>query len=509
MEIFRKKNSEKGQIMVIGILSIAVLLVIGGTLVFVAVNDRIQSVRSEQATKAFYVADAGIEYAIYRLRSSSATFIASNTSIPNTDGTFDVSVSTTDIVNRYQIASTGHYPDASEARVNRNISVKIARDPPAQVFDYSYFINNWGWYWGRDITANGDVRSNGRFDFVNGPRVNGHIYAGLEIDDHGTPVRGTGGQADHQHQYQEKVDMPNLQDISYYQTKAINESGSITIDGSVLIDGVYGDDMGETGNLVLIGTSPDPIELNGTVVVTGDLVIKGKVIGQGTIYVGRNAYIADNIDYKNSPPSPRPVSETASVCDNWVQANKDKDLFCVAAKENIIMGDYTDTSGTEQWYAHNWLFSMGTEDVGQDGIPDTDDTGEGDGLFTPVYEDIDGDGVFDDNYNWSDIQTQTDITNFTNVPAGVTSFGDISSLTINKVEGLYYTNHAFAGRTGNAMVFNGTIVSKDEAIIYRNNITFNYDERANSRYHGDPNRFVDLGLPSVERMEVVEWEETD
>ncbi|MFH1783611.1 MAG: hypothetical protein ABH868_01745 [bacterium] len=503
------RNSEKGQMMVLSIVLMSVLLVVGAALVFISAHDKKQLVRSSQKTKAFYVADAGVEYAVYRLLSSANTFTVVSTVLPAAEGTFDVTVGTTAIANRYQISSTGYYPDSFSTKASSSISAKVVRDPAAPVFDYAYFINNWGWYWGRDITSNGDVRSNGRFDFRQGPRVNGHIYAGLEIEDGGTPIRGTGGQADHQHEYQDKVEMPNLQDLSYYQTKAIGEGGSIVINGVTLIDAVYGDDEGETGNIVLIGTSSDPIELSGTVVITGDLVIKGKISGQGTIYAGRNVYVADNIDYKNAPSSPRPASENPVVADAWVQAHKNDDLLCIAAKENIIMGNYTDTSGSEQWYAQYWLFGMGSEDVGQDGIPDTGDIGEGDGVFVPLYEDVDGDGVFDDNYNWSDIETQTAITDFTNVPVGVNNFGDLSSLTINKIEGVYYTNHAFTGRTGNAMKFNGSIVSKDEAIIYRNNITFNYDERTHSRYNADPNRFVDLGLPSVERVEVVEWSEVD
>ncbi|MFH1239014.1 MAG: hypothetical protein V1653_02765 [bacterium] len=495
--------------MVIAILIMAVLLVFGGALVLLTTHDRKTTAHSEQSTKSFYVADAGIEYTLFRLAESWTTFSVSGQYMANAPGTFDAAVSTTALSNVLQVTTRGYYPDSTKAIATRGIYARIASDLPSQVFDYSYFINNWGWYWGHDITSAGDVRSNGRFDFVDGPKVDGHIYAHLDIDDHGTPIRGTGGQADHQHEGVAKVEMPNLQDLSYYETKAIASSGTITINGSTIISGIYGDDAGETGNIVLVGTSSNPIEINETVVIRGDLVIKGKVEGQGTIYVGRNAYIADNIDYKNAPSSPRPASENPSVVDNWVQANKDKAFLAIAAKENIIMGDYTKTSGSDRWYANLWLFSMGSEDVGQDGIPDTGDTGEDDGIFTPVYEDLDGDGVMDDDYNWADVQTQADITTFGNLPGGVTSFSDLASNSINKIEGLYYTNHAFAGRTGNAMQFNGSIVSKDEAIIYRNNITFNYDERANSRYNTDPNRFVDLGLPSTQRIQIIEWREID
>lgn len=49
------------------------------------------------------------------------------------------------------------------------------------VFDYTYFINNYGWMDGfgpNDLIVNGDMRSNGNFTFSNGsPTVNGSVWA--------------------------------------------------------------------------------------------------------------------------------------------------------------------------------------------------------------------------------------------------------------------------------------------------------------------------------------------
>lgn len=51
----------------------------------------------------------------------------------------------------------------------------------SQVFDYTYFVNNYGWMDGfgiNDLIVNGDMRSNGDFSFTNGsPTVNGSVYA--------------------------------------------------------------------------------------------------------------------------------------------------------------------------------------------------------------------------------------------------------------------------------------------------------------------------------------------
>jgi hypothetical protein len=272
----------------------------------------------------------------------------------------------------------------------------------------------------------------------------------------------------------------------------------------MLVDKVYGDDSSETGNIVLTGTSASPIEINGPVVVRGDVVIKGVVNGKGTIYAGRNVYIANDITYKNSPSSPRPASGDPAIVDGWVNANKDKDLVGFAARESIILGDYTGKTGG-RWYADSWLFSMGNEDAGQDGIPDTNDTYEGDGVFQPVYEDLDGDGVKDNNYTWANVQTQVPINQFFNCPAGVTQFGEIATNNVSNMDGVFYTNHAFAGRVGNAVHIDGAVISKDEAVIYRDTLVFNYDERLHSRYTSGQNRLIDVDLPVSNKVEILRW----
>lgn len=482
-----------------------IIFFIGATIVFLAQHESKRSVKSLHSNETLFIADGGIAKAIWEFVQSDTYGGENNTALGR--GTFSISVANLGN-HRYELFSTGTSNIAS-VPITRKIKAVVEKDPVSTVFDYCYFINNWGWYWGHDITAVGDIRSNGRFDFVGGPKVEGNIYASEEIDDHGTAIRGIGGQADHQHEYAEKVPMPNLQSLDYYEQKAITSNGTIIVNGTTVINNVYGDDAGETGNIVLVGTSSNPIEIDGTVVVRGDLVIKGKITGQGTLYAGRNIYVADNLEYKNCPTSPRPAQGQTN--DQWVAAQHDKDLVAYAAKGSIILGDYTNTShygysGSDQWYADQYIMSMGSEDVGVDGIPDTDDAGEGDGYWDPAYEDIDGDGIEDGNYNWNDIQTQVPITNFANVPGGTTDFSNLASNSPSKIEGIFYTNHAWAGRTGNSVQFNGSVISKDEAIIYRNGLTFNYDERAHSRYNSDPNRFIDLGLPQIRGVFIVSWQ---
>ena len=489
------------------IFSVCLSMAVAGYLNLVMNEYRIAKRYTNMVT-AFYLGEAGTEYGMYRLEQVN---ISSRTTLTyNLDGFPVVVVIDPDDPNNphdgntgdelYTVSGTGSITDHIGI-VNQTVTTTVHKNPPSKVFDYVYFINNWGWFYGSGITAKGDVRSNGIFSFRQGPRVNGNIYGGDMIDVDGSGIKGYGGNEDYQHAYSDRVTMPNLIDLNYYRDLAVSEAGSITRAGVTLVDQIQGDDVGENENIILVGTPNQPIVIDGPVVIEGDVIIKGTVKGQGTIYSGRNIYLADDIKYKNAPPSPRPANDNPETVDNWVNAHQDKDLVGFAARESIIMGDFT-ASG---WYAQWWLFDMGDEDVGQDGIPDTDDDGEEDGIFEPEYEDLDEDGQRDYNYDWNSIVPQVALNEFDNLPAGVNSYSDLSSNYINRLDGVFYTNHAFAGRTGNGVQINGAIISKDEAIIYRNTITMNYDERIHSRYRQDPNWLINLNLPIADDIQVLLW----
>lgn len=501
---------KKGSILIATMVFMVVSLIGGGSFISISAND-VNACRSQaNSAKAFFLAESGIERAMYDIKQSGGqnkTFKLSDVSAANIalDNT-PITITVTDLgSDQYEVSAS-----ATVGSSTRVIHATVEKDPPAPVFDYAYFVNNWGWFYGGGITANGDVRSNGRFDFRYGPRVNGEIYAGQDIGIDGYGIKGKGGDAANRHANYPVLAMPNLQDMSYYENIATAQGGTVTIDGVTVINGVYGDNTGETGNIVLVGTPSAPIVLNGPVVVRNDVIISGTVDGQGTIYSGRNIYIAKDLRYKNAPSSPRPASDNPTVVDGWVEANKDKDLLGLAAKENIVVGDYTKTghygySGGDQWYADGYIFSMGNEDVGEDGIPGTYDTGESDGTFEQAYEDLDGDGTFDGNYTWSNIETNVPVSQFSNLPAGVTTFSQLSSNAINTIEGVLYTNHAIPGRLGNGAKFNGAMVSKDEALVYSNTLVFNYDERIKSKYRANPNWLIDVKLPVSTKTSIIRW----
>ncbi len=369
------------------------------------------------------------------------------------------------------ITSSGYYPAAPEnlgpkqaLRAWDSITVTVQINLEAgKVFDNAYFVNNWGWLYGNNITVNGNARSNGQMD-IGGyrPKITGQpLYdsvawagnqatLGVQTDEGGLAsgwdvvnadrAQGTGSSGVNIQAFESQVEMPNLTDLSRYEDLATDANSSISIGGVTVAGSIVGDDPGEAQNLYLVGTRANPIELNGPVVVRGDVIISGYVTGQGVIYSGGNAYVPDSLEYANGPTSSRPGQNSRQATESWLSRSKDKDFLGLFASENIIVGDYTNSNWSR--YVDGWLQSplnASKEDSGLDFIPGTaagrdgisgtadDDLLEGDGVFsTETYtdadaahglipdgfqvgdpipgtgEDIDGDGQFDDTVRVAD-----------------------------------------------------------------------------------------------------------
>ncbi len=616
-EGIQPSSAEKGNVLV-GTL-VATILV--GGLVFsstmLARSEVKDSKLALDRTKALTIAEAGVEQAIHHFRSAIKKTAFKDPFLgvkalfddglggykayapydaealmdgSNKVGEFSVTATAADRDGGLDItiSSTGFFPAApknlvgQESRISQvTVQAVIRLDTqPSKVFDYSYFINNWGWFYGSTIYCNGNAASNGQFDVAGySPTVTGQpTYEGIAWsgsnadlqgyrDDNGDGLQdgkdggvfsgwdivgvqnlqGEGGKAKNQHDFQEKIEMPNLSDLTQYEEKAKSSGGSITIGGTVVSNAVYGDEAGEKQHLYLHGTSAKPIEIKGTVVVRGDVLITGVIKGQGAIYSGGNVFIPNNLSYANPPSTKRPADGTESATESWISANKDKDFVGLFAKENIVLGDYTNSYW--QSYVGNWLgdpMNSSKEDAGEDQIPNTkngrdalpgtadDDVLEGDGIWTtekytaadqalglippgknvgdPIPgtgEDIDGDGVYDPTLTVADLKVKDPLTKSNwggNIPAaGVPNYSSIASIQMTNLDGVFYTNHAFAWLTvpGSPINVNGSIVSRNESIIYGGSIHMNYDARV---LGGKDGVAGDLLPVTPQRIQILSWQ---
>jgi hypothetical protein len=430
----------------------------------------------------------------------------------------------------------------ASSRVNgkvRTLQSEVTIRPASQVFDFEYFLNNWGWWWGSTITGNGAQRANWDFDFRDGPTVNGSIYAADQVDENeipiqnypSTPFGGTAGAdvTNLVHQGAPRVTMPNLLNFSNYVATALTNTavnglwvGSNQVVYGALTNTNALNPGGNAGNLTpqaglyIVGTPSQPITVKGTVVVPGDVVIQGTVTGQGTLYVGGNLYIANNITYAHGPDySNPPETQPASQRDAWVAANLTNDLVAYAVRGSILAGDVTDPDWVNwcYWYPGSGLAYVGDESqLGQDGIAGTPDDNvpflHPNGTMSSWY-DADGDGTTNSNYDYNRDLTMTSarasyIQGYPKDGLGnPVAYNQVATDNMGTLEGIFYTDHAAAMREEQtSATIHGVIVSRNEQMVFQTYLDLIYDSRVNSRYNVNPNQYINLGLPWGKPLQV-------
>lgn len=87
------------------------------------------------------------------------------------------------------------------------------------------------------------------------------------------------------------------------------------------------------GNLILVGTEDNPITIDGSVAVNGDLVISGKVKGWGQLMVRGNTYVVGDVTYADAPG------------EFGLAADGTENGLALVSGGSILMGDYLTVRG--------------------------------------------------------------------------------------------------------------------------------------------------------------------
>jgi hypothetical protein len=204
--------------------------------------------------------------------------------------------------------------------------------------------------------------------------------------------------------------------------------------------------------------------------------------------------------------------------------NANKDLVCFAVRETIIGGDVN----TAEWksrcldtapFGLKWVGAEAR--LGPDGIAGTPDDNvnyldlNNDGTPDSSWYDADGDGVVDEKYDYTrDLEmSYSRAEKIDRYPSTSgqhpDNFNTLANNYFNTLQGVFYCNHGAGVRSQKAgLKVMGTIVCRDEAIIFDSNASFVYDPRVHSRYNQDPNRFIDLGLPLATKVAIQGFHET-
>jgi hypothetical protein len=455
------------------------------------------------------------------------------------------------------------------------------------VFDYTYFVNNYGWFSGfspSTCNINGDVRANGDFTFSGGtPTVNGSVVATYNQDlvpvcqgvvntppvkltdsqyqalqgqadsnasnnenrmrqDYNSSTFGAAGTTQYETyknltfmsnglidptsqtptgsliddanglrswQYTSSMSsatstslsntptqqlvMPDLSNLSTYQSlssgyvdktatmtngttnpyynqgafikvwnSSTNSYQTITTNGNL------------SGSAILVGTPANPIIIHGPSTITQDVLIKGTVTGQGTIYAGRNVHIIGSVVYKNPPNFQG--SNAASIDAQSGSA----DMLALCATGSVIMGN--PTTFTSQYPLQ---------------------------YMTPPFTL----GRYDDNGNWIPPfnATNTDSTGRM-LYQSVVPDSTMNALAenVNQMDAVLYTNFVGGGNIGTGGVglfFNGSIISKDEAmVLFSTPMVENYDNRIHERsISASP--LIDVNLPRSPTLLRSAWQD--
>ena len=388
---FLKRRQQQGSVLFTVVIIGAVMCISIGATLTLSSNSVKNSHGRVDWNKAYYTSESAMVWAAQRIIDGNPppagitqTYSLSSANLPvaelvagGTNGDVTLKGAWVSITQPTNMASDNYIITAS-SRVNdkvRTLQATITAFPVSTVFDFEYFLNNWGWWWGTPIYGEGGQRSNWYFDFQGGPTVNGLLYANPSVEENevpyvvGTPAPFIGLAANdpitYVHDGAPRVTMPNLMNFSNYIATALSNTSSngIWLGSTQIVAGVVngGSTSGVSG-IYLVGTSAQPIQIKGTVVVPGDVVIQGYVTGQGTLYVGGDLYIAGNLQYKNGPDySSYPETMSATNRDAWVASNQNKDLIAYAVNGSVFGGDVTasDWIQNEYYMPRSGLISCG------------------------------------------------------------------------------------------------------------------------------------------------------
>ena len=451
----------------------------------------------------------------------------------------------------------------------------------SKVFDYAYFVNNYGWFEGSTITANGGVRANGDMSLSQSPKVNGDVYAAVN-EELGVPGNITNGQGtmDNKSTYRssqygtsnrarplqreaddggynapdkvtaadltarlhgnlpEGVDMPWISGLNDYinygqedeMQSTLSQGGVYYVDNRVSnkngVNYGYYQGTGPSGDaslpdnhaLVLEGTQANPIRINGPVVVSNDVVIKGYVTGQGTIYSSRNIHIVGNIQYVNPPSWVN--KEAASG-----NGNSAKDLLCLAAKGNIVMGDCTSSGWldntlkkvlTQKPYVQPYACAQADDGTWIDG--DIGYPRPGKNVFEGNYTAADGGSRIIEKtpvYKTDRWGRSTGVIDHYVYRTSARRYCDSvvapeeihnRATTITQIDAVLYNNHGIFGKLGQCTI-NGSLVCRNEGMIFSGKLYLNWDYRL---YSGSPENVMNklVGMPLGTGKPIVQfWQE--
>ncbi len=272
------------------------------SLLGVAANSRLMSVRREDAQKAFEIAEGGLRHGARRLVKS-ATY-AGETRMPLGGGTFDVAVASMTADPDFRLlTSTARAGARSGREMTRSVSAVVDLTPASRIWGHAIITEQQLNLIGDPMTnseptlGRGNIHSNSNMTISGSPMVNGGATAVGTIDVPGKPLI-TGGIKSNA----PAVAFPIL-DIDGMKAKAAalgTRPGSLSLGGkgTYALKGVIDGDLTVSGGARL--------QIDGWLWVTGRVYLSGNgVTGTGALVAEQPIAISGNPSIASSSLLPR------------------------------------------------------------------------------------------------------------------------------------------------------------------------------------------------------------
>lgn len=406
-------------------------------------------------------------------------------------------------------------PYAANRMINETLLVNaVASDDEglAQPFDYAYLLNKAGTL-RANMVINGDIRINGNYklnnkSYVNGKRnASGKITANSplwSVSDYWKSANTTPSARPTDPTATKNISWPmgyvpdksKNKNLPVYTMPAIGDIATMSpvvggriIQGTNTIvntyagagpDGIAG--TADDNTLVLDGLK-STITIQGSVFIKGDVIIRGKVAGQGTIYAGRNVHVVGDLSYVNPPSWPKPDSAPVKTMAN----NEVKDLLVLAAKGNVVVGNYTSST----WSNRVWSIMTASANVKSYGVSASDAAIGYDSDNNPANG-----YLFDGRYYVNEVNNGRRLSGIgTNTVARKYYESSLANSTFNalcdannvpNINAALFSNHGIIGNLGSSAaggntVLNGAMACHDEMNDFYGKFTINWDIRLGSQ----------------------------
>jgi hypothetical protein len=367
-----KLKNNKGVVLITTFLVITVLLIFSAAFTGVAINQNITVDIFKRRTKAFHLAEAGLDQAIVWLRSQSSPPLGDRTDpwggIQNIGGG-NYSVTITDLgiiggsdtVRRYRVTSTGSF-----GNMNRALTNYVQVDNYARYLwftDREVYGRRTVWFWSQDRLT-GPTHTNGHFNIYGNPVFEGEVRS---VDDY-IRFYNNGRNINLQQTTNPPYDLPDFQQGFVFGAESTDMPSqalslkSAASGGGLLLRGNTTVLLNNDGTMNVTNARDGwnnqnmPLPANGALFVAcdgsdcrngGSLTVSGTLNGRLTVGAERDVVITNNIVYADDPrTNPNSddtlgiISERDVVIDDRAPTNLEINASIMALDTSFMLENY-------------------------------------------------------------------------------------------------------------------------------------------------------------------------